>query len=46
MEVGINGAVKGSIAGDDFAETFLSICLGGNPQTLELKRGPLGASCG
>lgn len=46
MEVDINGTVKGSIAGDDFAKTFLSIWLGDNPQTPELKRGLLGAPCG
>ena len=46
VEVDINGTVKGSIAGDDFAKTFLSIWLGDNPQTPELKRGLLGAPCG
>ena len=46
MEVEIDGTVKGSIAGDDFAKTFLSIWLGDNPQTPELKRGLLGAPCG
>jgi Chalcone isomerase-like len=45
MEVDINGTVKGSIAGDDFAKSFLSIWLGDNPQTPELKRGLLGAPC-
>jgi Chalcone isomerase-like len=45
MEVDINGTVKGSIAGDDFARSFLSIWLGDNPQTPELKRGLLGAPC-
>ena len=45
MEVDINGTVKGSIAGDDFAKTFLSIWLGDNPQTPELKRELLGAPC-
>ena len=46
IEVDINGTVKGSIAGDNFAKTLLSIWLGDNPRTPELKRGLLGAPCG
>jgi hypothetical protein len=46
MQVDINGIVKGTIAGDAFAKTFMSIWLGDNPQTPELKGGLLGAPCG
>ena len=46
MQVDINGIVKGTIAGDVFAKTFMSIWLGTKPQTPELKSGLLGAPCG
>jgi hypothetical protein len=46
MQVDFNGIMKGTIAGDLFAKTFLSIWLGDNPQTPELKSGLLGAPCG
>jgi Chalcone isomerase-like len=46
MQVDVNGIVKGTIAGDAFAKTFMSIWLGDNPQTPELKSGLLGAPCG
>jgi hypothetical protein len=46
MQVDINGIVKGTIAGDVFAKTSISIWLGDNPQTPELKSGLLGAPCG
>jgi Chalcone isomerase-like len=46
MQVDVNGAVKGAIAGDDFARAFMSIWLGENPQTPELKSGLLGGPCG
>ena len=46
MQVDINGIVKGTIAGDAFAKTFMAIWLGDNPQTPELKGGLLGAPCG
>ncbi|MFZ1904844.1 MAG: chalcone isomerase family protein [Steroidobacteraceae bacterium] len=46
MQVDVNGTVKGAIAGDEFARALLSIWLGENPQTPELKSGLLGGACG
>ncbi len=45
MQVDINGTVKGTIAGDEFSRTFLSIWFGDYPQTPDLKRGLLGGPC-
>lgn len=45
MQVDVNGTLKGMIEGDDFARAFLSIWLGENPQTPELKSGLLGGLC-
>jgi Chalcone isomerase-like len=45
MEVDVNGAVKGTIAGEDFARAFLSIWLGAMPPNPELKSGLLGGEC-
>ena len=42
----VNGAVKGTIKGDDFAKAFLSIWLGGDPPNPEIKAGLLGGACG
>jgi len=46
IQVDVNGAVKGTIKGDDFAKTFLSIWLGANPPNPGLKAGLLGGACG
>jgi hypothetical protein len=46
LEVNVNGAVKGSIKGDDFAKAFLSIWLGADPPNPEIKAGLLGGACG
>jgi hypothetical protein len=45
VQVDVNGVVKGTIKGDDFARAFLSIWLGGDPPNPELKKGLLGGSC-
>ena len=42
----VNGAVKGTIKGDDFAKAFLAIWLGGDPPNPEIKAGMLGGACG
>jgi len=42
LEVNVNGQVKGTIAGDDFAEAFFLIWLGKNPPNEGLKSGLLG----
>lgn len=46
IEVGVNGAVKGTIEGDDFARALLAIWLGETPPNPELKSGLLGGECG
>lgn len=45
LQVSVNGAVKGTITGDDFARVFLSIWLGVPPNP-EIKTGLLGGACG
>ena len=45
LQVKVNGATKGAIAGDDFAKAFLSIWLGVPPNP-EVKAGMLGGACG
>ena len=45
VTVSVNGAVKGTIKGDDFARTLLSIWLGADPPNSEIKTGLLGGSC-
>jgi hypothetical protein len=44
LQVDVNGAVKGTIKGDDFAKAFLSIWLG-DPPNPEIKVGMLGGAC-
>ena len=44
--VDVNGAVKGTIKGDDFAKAFLSIWRGADPPNPEIKSGLLGGTCG
>ena len=46
LQVDVNGAVKGTISGDDFARAFLAIWLGGDPPNPEIKAGMLGGTCG
>ena len=45
IQVDVNGAVKGTVGGDDFAKAFLSIWLG-DPPNSEIKTGLLGGACG
>ena len=45
VKVDVNGAVKGTIKGDDFAKAFLSVWLG-KPPNPEIKSGLLGGNCG
>jgi len=42
----VNGTVKGTIKGDDFAKAFFSLWLGVQPANPELKTGLLGGACG
>ncbi len=46
IQVDVNGAVKGTVKGDDFAKAFLSIWLGSDPPNPEIKAGLLGGACG
>jgi chalcone isomerase-like protein len=46
VQVDVNGTVKGTIKGDDFAKAFLSIWLGADPPNPEIKAGLLGGACG
>lgn len=46
LQVDVNGAVKGTIPGDDFAKAFLAIWLGAEPPNPEIKAGLLGGACG
>ena len=45
IQVDVNGVVKGTIQGDDFARALMTIWLGPNPPNSELKSGLLGGSC-
>jgi hypothetical protein len=42
----VDGTMKGTLPGDDFARAFLLIWLGSHPPTLEVKSGLLGGACG
>ena len=46
VSVNVNGAVKGTVKGDDFSKAFLSIWLGADPPNPEIKAGLLGGACG
>ena len=46
LQVDVNGTVKGTIKGDDFAKAFLAIWLGADPPNPEIKAGMLGGACG
>jgi hypothetical protein len=45
LQVDVNGTVKGTVKGDDFAKAFLSIWLGGDPPNPEIRSGLLGGAC-
>jgi hypothetical protein len=45
VQVDVNGVVKGTIPGDDFARALLTIWLGANPPNPEIKSGLLGGEC-
>lgn len=45
LQVSVNGTLKGTIEGDDFARAFISIWLGASPPNPELKSGLLGGEC-
>jgi hypothetical protein len=45
IHVDVNGAAKGTIAGDDFAKAFFSIWLGAEPPNPGIKEGLLGGAC-
>ena len=45
IQVDVNGVVKGTIPGDDFARALMTIWLGPNPPNSELKSGLLGGTC-
>ena len=45
LHVDVNGTVKGTISGDDFATAFFSIWLGTPPPNPGLKSGLLGGAC-
>ena len=45
IEVNVNGTVKGTIDGDDFAKAFLSMWLGATPVNPAMKAGLLGSAC-
>ncbi len=46
VQVSVKGAVKGTIAGDDFARALFAIWLGSRPPNADLKAGLLGGACG
>lgn len=45
IQYSLDGAVQGTIPGDDFAEAFLAIWLGASPPNPELRAGLLGGPC-
>ncbi|MDX1431388.1 MAG: chalcone isomerase family protein [Gammaproteobacteria bacterium] len=45
VQVELDGAARGKIAGDDFARALLAIWLGAHPPNEELKAGLLGGEC-
>jgi hypothetical protein len=46
VQVDVDGTVKGTIEGDDFARALFSIWLGSSPPNPGLKAGVLGGECG
>jgi hypothetical protein len=45
IEYSLDGAVQGTISGDDFATDFLAIWLGSSPPSQALRAGLLGGDC-
>jgi Chalcone isomerase-like len=45
IQYSLDGAVRGTISGDDFATAFLAIWLGSSPPSPELRAGLLGGEC-
>jgi chalcone isomerase-like protein len=45
IQYSLDGAVLGTIPGDDFAQAFLAIWLGPSPPSPELRAGLLGGAC-
>jgi hypothetical protein len=45
IQVVVNGALKGTIPGDDFSRVFMSIWLGAAPPSAGLRAGLLGGPC-
>lgn len=45
IEYSLDGTLKGTIAGDDFAKAFLAIWLGSSPPSPQLRAGLLGGPC-
>jgi hypothetical protein len=45
IQYALDGAVQGTIPGDDFAKAFLAIWLGASPPSAELRAGLLGGAC-
>jgi hypothetical protein len=45
IQFSVDGAVQGTIPGDDFAAAFLGIWLGASPPSPELRAGLLGGPC-
>lgn len=45
IQYALDGAVQGTIPGDDFAQAFLGIWLGASPPSPELRAGLLGGAC-
>lgn len=45
IQYALDGAVKGTISGDDFATAFLAIWLGASPPSQDLRAGLLGGDC-
>lgn len=45
IQYSLDGAVQGTIPGDDFATAFLAIWLGSSPPSPELRAGLLGGAC-
>jgi hypothetical protein len=46
VSVDVNGTIKGTVPGDDFARALFSIWLGSSPPNPGLKAGLLGGECG
>ena len=45
IQYSLDGALQGTIAGDDFATAFMAIWLGASPPSAELRDGLLGGPC-